>query len=145
MWGQRNSKYAAAVGSQLLAKIHVLDDKVGRVSRQQNHPIDCLDECIDFVGEASDHVGKVDDELNSWIDTQDVQIEQLANMVNDLARKTENCQGSRPFVSFPLVVRALSGPPLPSRLYCAHSDSYSRPRLPRSPRPPRSLPFYLLV
>jgi hypothetical protein len=26
------------------------------------------------------------------------------------------CQGSRPFASFPLVVRALSGPPLPSRL-----------------------------
>jgi hypothetical protein len=25
MWGQRNSKYAAAIGTQLLAKIHMLD------------------------------------------------------------------------------------------------------------------------
>jgi hypothetical protein len=29
MWGQRNSKYAAAIGTQLLAKIHVLDNKIG--------------------------------------------------------------------------------------------------------------------
>jgi hypothetical protein len=54
MWGQRNSKYATAIGTQLLAKIHVLDNKIGRVDHQQNHPVDRLDECIDFVGEATD-------------------------------------------------------------------------------------------
>jgi hypothetical protein len=54
MWGQRNSKYAATVGTQLLVKIHILDNKIGRVDRQQNIPVDCLDERIDFVGEATD-------------------------------------------------------------------------------------------
>jgi septation ring formation regulator EzrA len=48
-----------------------------------------LDECINFVGEVSNRVGKVVDKLNSWIDVQDVQIKQLANMVNDLVGKTE--------------------------------------------------------
>jgi uncharacterized coiled-coil protein SlyX len=89
MWGQRNSKYAATVGTQLLAKIHMLDNKIGRVDRQQNHLVDHLDECIDFVGEATDRVGKVVDELNSHIDVQDIQIQQLANMVNDLVGKVE--------------------------------------------------------
>jgi hypothetical protein len=90
MWGQRNSKYAAAVGTQLLAKIHVLDDKIGRVDRQQNHPVDRLEEHLDFIGDASDRVGQVVDELNHRIDVQDVQIQQLANMVNDLVGKVEN-------------------------------------------------------
>jgi hypothetical protein len=89
MWGQRNSKYAAAIGTQLLVKIHVLDNKIGRVDHQQNHPVDHLDEHIDFVREATDRVGKVVDELNSCIDIQNVQIQQLANMVNDLVRKVE--------------------------------------------------------
>jgi hypothetical protein len=89
MWGQRNSKYTAAVGTQLLAKIHVLDNKIGHVDRQQNHLVDCLDERIDFVGKATNRVGKVVDELNSHIDVQDIQIQQLANMVNDLVRKVE--------------------------------------------------------
>jgi uncharacterized coiled-coil protein SlyX len=89
MWGQRNSKYAAAIGTQLLAKIHVLDDKIGRVDRTQNHPLDRLDDHLDFIGDASDRVGKVVDELNSCIDCQDVQINQLANMVNDLVGKVE--------------------------------------------------------
>jgi hypothetical protein len=48
-----------------------------------------LDECIDFIGEATDRVGKVVDELNSCIDVQDVQIQQLANMVNNLVGKVE--------------------------------------------------------
>jgi methyl-accepting chemotaxis protein len=87
--GQRNSKYAAAIGTQLLAKIHVLDNKIGHVDCTQNHPVDRLDEYIDFVREATDRVGKVVDELNSHIDIQDVQINQLANMVNDLVRKVE--------------------------------------------------------
>ena len=90
MAGQRQAKYAATVGTQLLAKINVLHNKVVRLDQRQDHPIDCLDECINFVGEVTDHVGKVIDELNSCIDTQDVQIEQLANMVNDLIRKVEN-------------------------------------------------------
>jgi hypothetical protein len=90
MAGQRSAKYAAAIGTQLLAKIHVLDDKLGCMSGQQNHPIGRLDECINFVGEASDRVGKVVDELNNHIDAQDVQVEQLANMVNNLVRKVEN-------------------------------------------------------
>ena len=55
------------------------------------------------------------------------------------------CQGSRPFTSF-----LWSFAPSPDLLFlpdfsCARSDSYSRPRLPRSPRPPRSSPFYLLA
>jgi methyl-accepting chemotaxis protein len=89
MWGQRNSKYATAIGTQLLVKIHVLDNKIGQVDRQQNHPVDRLDEHINFIGEATDRVGKVVDELNSHIDVQDVQIQQLANMVNDLVGKVE--------------------------------------------------------
>jgi hypothetical protein len=68
MWGHWNSKYAAAIGTQLLAKIYVLDNKIGRVDCQQNHPVDCLDECIDFIREATDRIGKVVDELNSHID-----------------------------------------------------------------------------
>jgi hypothetical protein len=72
MWGQRNSKYAAAIGTQLLAKIHALDDKIGRVDRTQNHPLDRLDDRLDFISDASDRVGKVVDELNSRIDCQDV-------------------------------------------------------------------------
>jgi methyl-accepting chemotaxis protein len=89
MWGQRNSKYAAAIRTQLLAKVHVLDNKIRRVDLQQNHPVDRLDECIDFIGDAADQVGKVVDELNGCIDVQDVQINQLANMVNDLVGKVE--------------------------------------------------------
>jgi hypothetical protein len=89
MWGQRNSKYAAAVGSQLLAKIHVLDDKIGCIDHQQNHPLDCLEEHLDFLMDGSDQVGKVVDELNNRIDVQEVQIQQLANMVNNLVRKVE--------------------------------------------------------
>jgi hypothetical protein len=65
MWGQRNSKYAAAVGTQLLAKIHVLDNKIGLVDHQQNHPMDCLEEHLDFIRDTSDQVGKVVDKLNS--------------------------------------------------------------------------------
>ena len=61
-----------------------------RLDQCQDHPIDRLDKCIDFVGEVNDRVGKVVDELNSCIDAQEVQIEQLANMVNDLVRKVEN-------------------------------------------------------
>jgi methyl-accepting chemotaxis protein len=89
MWDQRNSKYAAAVGTQLLAKIHVLDNKLGHVDRQQNHPMDRLEEHLDFIRDTSDQVGKVVDKLNSRIDIQDVQIQQLANMVNDLVGTVE--------------------------------------------------------
>jgi hypothetical protein len=52
MWGQRNSKYAAIVGTQLLAKIHCLESQLGDVGRCQNHPVDKLAECIDFIGDA---------------------------------------------------------------------------------------------
>jgi uncharacterized coiled-coil protein SlyX len=48
-----------------------------------------LEERIDFIGDASDRVGKVVDELNGRIDCQDVQIQQLADMVNDLVGKVE--------------------------------------------------------
>ena len=90
MAGQRQAKYAAAVGTQLLAKIHVLHDKVVHLDQHQDHPIDHLDERIDFVGEATDRVGKVVDKLNNRIDAQDIQINQLANMVNDLVGKVES-------------------------------------------------------
>jgi methyl-accepting chemotaxis protein len=89
MSGQRNGKYAAAVGMQLLAKIHCLESQLGNISRQQNHPIDKLSERIDFIGNASDRVGGVVDELNSHINAQEVQVSQLADMVNDLVGKTE--------------------------------------------------------
>ena len=90
MAGQRNAKYATAVGIQLLAKVHVLSGKVDQLDRRQDHPIDCLDKHINFVGEVTDCVGKVVDELNNHIDAQDVQIDQLANMVNNLVRKVES-------------------------------------------------------
>jgi uncharacterized coiled-coil protein SlyX len=89
MWGQRNSKYAAAIGTQLLAKIHVLDHKIGKVDRTQNHPLDRLDDRLDFISDAAHRVGKVVDELNGRIDCQDLQIQQLADMVNDLVGKVE--------------------------------------------------------
>jgi hypothetical protein len=74
---------------QLLAKIHCLESQLGNISRQQNHPIDKLSKRIDFIGDTSDWVGGVVDKLNSCIDVQEVQIAQLANMVNDLIGKTE--------------------------------------------------------
>ena len=54
MASQRQAKYAAAVGTQLLSKIHVLHEKVIRLDQRQDHPIDCLDEHINFVGDAAD-------------------------------------------------------------------------------------------
>ena len=87
---QHQLKYAATVGSQLLAKIHVLHKKMICLDQRQDHPIDCLDERVDFVGEATDCVGRVVDELNHRIDVQDVQIDQLANMVNDLVGMVES-------------------------------------------------------
>jgi hypothetical protein len=89
MWGQRNSKYAAAVGTQLLAKVHCLESQLKDVSCLQNHPVDKLQEQTNFVGDAVDRVGRVVDELNERINLQDVQINQLADMVNDLVGRTE--------------------------------------------------------
>ena len=90
MAGQRQAKYAATVGTQLLAKIHVLNEKMIHLDQHQDHPIDHLDKRVDFVGEATDRVGRVVDELNHCIDVQDVQIDQLANMVNDLVGTVES-------------------------------------------------------
>jgi hypothetical protein len=67
MWGQQNSKYAATLGTQLLAKIHVLDNKIGCVNCQQNHPVNRLDEHIDFISDTLDHVGKMVNELNTGL------------------------------------------------------------------------------
>jgi hypothetical protein len=53
----------------------------------QNHPVDRLQEQTNF--NAVDRVGRVVDELNKRINLQDVQINQLADMVNDLVGKTE--------------------------------------------------------
>jgi hypothetical protein len=89
MWGQRNLKFAAVLGMQLLAKIHCLESHLGNIGQQQNHPVDKLAERINFIGDASDRVGGVVDELNSRINTQEVQISQLADMINDLIGKTE--------------------------------------------------------
>jgi hypothetical protein len=72
MWGQRNSKYTAAVGTQLLAKIHCLKSQLRDVSRLQNHPVDRLQEQTDLVGDAVDHVGRVVDESNERMNLQDV-------------------------------------------------------------------------
>jgi chromosome segregation ATPase len=89
MWGQRNSKYTTAVGVQLLSKIHCLELQLRDVSRLQNHLVDRCNERIDFIGDATDCVGSVVDKLNDRINLQDIQIEQLANMVNDLVGKTQ--------------------------------------------------------
>lgn len=89
MWGQRNSKYAAVVGTQLLSKIHCLKSQLRDVSCLQNHLVDKLQEQVDFVGDAADWVGRVVDELNDRINLQDIQIEQLANPVNNLVGKTQ--------------------------------------------------------
>ena len=51
--------------------------------------MDRLEECLNFIGDASNQVGKVVDELNNQIDIQDIQIQQLANMVNNLVGKVE--------------------------------------------------------
>jgi hypothetical protein len=89
MWGQRNSKFATVVGIQLLAKIHCLESQLGDIGRRQNHPVNRLEEHIDFMGDASDCVGCVVNKLNSRIDAQEVHIKQLASMVNNLVGKTE--------------------------------------------------------
>jgi hypothetical protein len=89
MWGQRNSKYATTIGVQLLSKIHCLELQLRDVGRLQNLPVDRCNKRIDFIGDAADRVGSVVDELNDWINLQDVQIKQLANMVNDLVGKVE--------------------------------------------------------
>jgi hypothetical protein len=89
MWGQRNSKYAAVVGTQLLSKIHCLELQLRDIGHLQNHPVDKLQEQVDFIRDATDRVGRVVDELNNQINLQDVQIEQLANMVNNLVGKTQ--------------------------------------------------------
>ena len=80
----------AVIGTQLLSKIHVLHEKMVRLDHRQDHPISCLEERIDFVGDTSNRVGRVVDELNGRIDAQDVQIDQLANMVNNLVGKVES-------------------------------------------------------
>ena len=90
MAGQCQAKYAATVGTQLLAKIHVLHEKMIRLDQRQDHPIDPLGKHVDFVGEATDCVGRVVDKLNHRIDTQNVQINQLANMVNNLVGTVES-------------------------------------------------------
>jgi methyl-accepting chemotaxis protein len=89
MWGQRNSKYTTAVGVQLLAKIHCLESQLRDVSRLQNHPVDRLQEQTDLVGDAMDRVGRVVDEANERVNLQDAQINQLADMVNDLVGRSE--------------------------------------------------------
>jgi archaellum component FlaC len=77
------------MGVQLLAKIHCLESQLRGVDHRQNHPVNRMVEYIDFIGDASNCVGGVVDELNGRIDAQDVQIEQLANMVNDLVGRVE--------------------------------------------------------
>jgi hypothetical protein len=58
MWGQRSLCYAATVRSHLLAKIHQVQSSIVEMDCKQNHPLDCLDECVDFMGEASDKLGR---------------------------------------------------------------------------------------
>jgi hypothetical protein len=72
-----------------LAKIHCLESQLRDVGRLQSHPVNKLQEQTDFVGDVVDCVGRVVDELNECINLQDVQINQLADMVNDLVGKTE--------------------------------------------------------
>ena len=71
------------------AMTHCLESQLRDVGCLQNHPVDRLQEQTNFIGDAVDRVGWVVDELNKWINLQDVQINQLADMVNDLVGKTE--------------------------------------------------------
>ena len=71
MAGQCQAKYAAAVGTQLLAKIHVLHEKMICLDQHQDHPIDRLDEHINFVGEATDC------DLVGTVESQAKEIKQL--------------------------------------------------------------------
>ena len=87
---QRQAKYSVTVGTQLLAKIHILHKKMIHLDQHQDHPIDRLDEHVDFVREATDCVGRVVNKLNHHIDVQDIQIDQLANMVNNLVGTVES-------------------------------------------------------
>jgi RNase adaptor protein for sRNA GlmZ degradation len=80
------------VGTHLLAKVHKLQSSVEEVGRLQNHPLDHLDKHIDFMREASNKLGRFINKLNSCIDAQDIQIDQLATMVNDLIGKVEGQQ-----------------------------------------------------
>lgn len=66
-----------------------MESQVGDVDHHQNNPVDCLEEHVNFIRDAADCVGCVVDKLNSCIDVQEVQIEQFANMVNDLVGKME--------------------------------------------------------
>lgn len=72
-----------------MAKIHCLKSQLRDVGHLQTHPVDKLQEQTDFVGDVVDCVGCVVDELNECINLQDIQINQLADMVNDLVGKTE--------------------------------------------------------
>lgn len=78
------------VDVQLLAKIHCLLSSLEDMSHCQNHLVDRLADCINFVGDTSNWVGQVVDELNSRIDAQDTQMDQLANMVNNFIGKVES-------------------------------------------------------
>ena len=53
MAGQRQAKYAVVVGTQLLAKIHMLHKKMIHLDQCQDHPIDHLDERIDTGGKGT--------------------------------------------------------------------------------------------
>jgi septal ring factor EnvC (AmiA/AmiB activator) len=68
---------------------HCLELQLRDVGCLQNHPVDQLQEQTNFIWDAVDRVGRVVDELNKRINLQDVQINQLADMVNDLVGKTE--------------------------------------------------------
>jgi hypothetical protein len=68
---------------------HCLESQLRDVSRLQNHPVDWLQEQTDLVGDAVDRVGRIVDEANERVNLQDVQINQLADMVNDLIGRSE--------------------------------------------------------
>jgi hypothetical protein len=86
MWMQRLVCYTTVVGTNLLAKIHHLYLAIEGVALTQNHPLDKLAKCINFVGNHSNHISRKVDSLHKCIDEQDIQIDQLSTIVTLGAR-----------------------------------------------------------
>jgi hypothetical protein len=78
MWMQCSSQYAAIIGINLLAQIHQLHSAIEGVGLVQNHSLDQLLECVNFISNHVDLVGKVMGAMSECITKQDMKITQLA-------------------------------------------------------------------
>jgi archaellum component FlaC len=88
-WTQCLSCYATIVRIPLWGQIHQLHLVVENIVLSQNHPLDQLSKCINFVGDHSYKIGKMVDGLHDHIEEQDIKINQLATMVSNLVGTVE--------------------------------------------------------